>query len=68
MTEQIKSRQVSPEFLRGIIEKRTPCERFLAKEGNKWIAVDNSTCDAWTEEFSSRSQAVCWLCGKFEVC
>lgn len=37
------------------------------REGNKWVAVDNSTCDAWTEEFSQREQAVRWLQGEIEV-
>jgi len=29
--------------------------------------VDNSTRDAWTEEFQSKRQAVRWLRGEFEV-
>ena len=28
-----------------------------------WTAVDNSTGDAWTEEFGSRMMAVRWLHG-----
>lgn len=64
---QAKLKRVSPKFLRGVIESCTPHGLFLAKEGRKWVAVDNSTCDAWTEEFSRRRQAVRWLRGKFEA-
>lgn len=59
--------RVSPEQLRKIIERHTPCGLFLTKEGQRWVAVDNSTYDAWTEEFSCKRQAICWLKGKFEV-
>ena len=65
--EHINIRRVSPEQLGKVIEYRTPYGCFLAKEGRKWVAVDNSTGDAWTEEFSWKRQAVRWLRGKFEV-
>ncbi len=63
-----KIRRVSLEFIGRVIEDRTPCGRFLTKEGRKWVAVDNSTGDAWTEEFTRKRQAIRWLRGKFEVC
>ena len=63
--DQIK--RVSPKFIGKVIEDRVPSGRFLTKEGRKWVAVDNSTGDAWTEEFSSKRQAVRWLRGEFEV-
>ena len=63
--DQIK--RVSPKFIEKVIENRIPCGRFLTKEGRKWVAVDNSTEDAWTEEFTSKRQAVRWLRGEFEV-
>ncbi len=65
---RVKIKRVSPDFLGKVIEDRIPCGHFLAKEGRKWLAVDNSTGDAWTEEFSRKHQAVRWLRGKFEVC
>lgn len=64
---QVKIKRAKPEILDEIIESRTPNGHFLAKEGRKWVAVDNSTGDAWTEEFSSKRQAIRWLRGKFEV-
>ncbi len=65
---RVKIKRVSPEFLGKVIEDRIPLGHFLAKEGRKWVAVDNSTGDAWMEEFSRKRQAVRWLRGKFEVC
>ncbi len=63
---RVKIKRVSPDFLGKVIEDRIPCGHFLAKEGRKWVAVDNSTFDAWTEEFPRKRQAVRWLHGKFE--
>ena len=65
---RIKIQRVSPERLRQIIERYAPRGLFLAKEGRTWVAVDNTTGDAWTEEFSRKRQAVRWLRDKFEVC
>lgn len=59
--------RVSPEYLLNVIDFRAPLGLFLTKEGRKWVVVDNSTADAWTEEFSWKRQAVRWLRGKFEV-
>ena len=63
----IKIKRVSPKKLTDVIDRRTPFGLFLTKEGRKWVAVDNSTGDAWTEEFSRKRQAVHWLRGEFEV-
>ena len=65
---RVKIKRVRPEILDEIIESRTPSGHFLAKEGRKWVAVDNSTGDVWTEEFSRKNQAIRWLHGEFEVC
>ena len=59
--------RVRSEHLLNVIDFRIPLGLFLTKEGRKWVAVDNSTGDAWTEEFSRKRQAVRWLRGKFEV-
>ena len=66
--DRLEIRQVSPKKLTDVINCRTPIGLFLTKEGRKWVTVDNSTGDAWTEEFSRKHQAVRWLRGKFEVC
>ena len=67
MEKKLKIQRVSSGILGQVIEQRTPCGLFLTKEGRKWVAVDNTTGDAWTEEFSRKRQAVRWLRGKFEV-
>ena len=59
--------QVSPKKMTDVIECRTPLGLFLTREGHKWVAVDNSEGDAWTEEFNRRCDAVHWLRGEFEV-
>ena len=59
--------RISPKQLNDVIERRTPLGLFLTKEGRTWVAVDNTTGDAWTEDFSRKHQAVRWLRGKFEV-
>lgn len=42
-----------------------PPERglFITRQGEppKFVAIDNSTGDMWTEEFDSRSEAERWL-------
>ena len=62
-----KIHRVSPKELTDVIERRAPLGLFLTKGGRRWVAVDNSTGDAWTEEFSRKRQAIRWLRGKFEV-
>ena len=68
MEKKLRIQRVSSTFLGWVIEHRIPSGLFLTKEGRKWVAVDNTTGDAWTEEFSRKRQAVRWLRGKFEVC
>ena len=67
MEKKLKIQRVSSWVLGQVIEHHIPCGLFLTKEGRKWVAVDNSTGDAWTEEFSRKCQAVRWLRGKFEI-
>jgi hypothetical protein len=67
MEKKLKIWRVSSRTLGQVIEHRTPCGLFLTKEGRKWVAVDNTTGDAWTEEFPRKRQAIRWLRGKFEV-
>lgn len=64
---RIRIHRVGQEFLRRVIDRRAPCGCFLTKEGHTWVAVDNTTGDAWTEDFSRKRQAVRWLRREFEV-
>ena len=65
--DKVSVRRVDIEQLQEIIEKRSPRGCFLTKTGHKWVAVDNTTSDAWTEEFDRKRQAIRWLRGEFEV-
>lgn len=56
---QIK--EVSSDEARDIINNRKPLGLFLQKDGNVFVAIDNSTGDAWTEEFKDRKSAEKWL-------
>ena len=64
---KVHVQRVSPERLREIIRQYAPQGRFLAKEGRKWVALDNSTGARWVEEFPRKRQAIRWLRGEFEV-
>lgn len=62
---------VSIEKINEIIENRKPLGLFLAREprGTRkrmFIAVDNTTGEAWTEEFEKFSDARKWLRGEEE--
>lgn len=64
---------VSESYLAAVIEARRPLGLFLARAaaksrpGARWVAVDNSTGDAWTEEFPSLAAAMAWLVGDGEA-
>lgn len=47
--------------------KSIPRGRWIAKEGKKFVAIDNRTEDCWTEEFDSKEQAMSWLNDEFEM-
>lgn len=58
---------VSPERLQELMQHHMPRGCFLMEKGGKWVAVDNSTFDAWREEFPQKDQAIHWLQGEIEV-
>ena len=66
-TGKVHVKRVSIRKIRKIIDRYQPYGRFLSKDGSIWVAVDNSTGDAWTEDFISKRDAVRWLRGEFEV-
>lgn len=46
-----------------IIETREPLGLFLTKDGGKYVAIDNTSWDAWTEEFTDKKQCMDYLLG-----
>lgn len=47
--------------------KPTEEGKYLTVEGNRFVAVDNSTGDAWTEDFPKMKDAIDWLNNKFDI-
>ena len=37
---------------------------FLHKDGNFYVGIDNTTHDAWVEDFATRKECEDWLVGK----
>jgi hypothetical protein len=46
-----------------VIETRTPTGLFYTKENGLFIGIDNSSGDAWTEEFKTKESCFKWLRG-----
>jgi len=58
-----KIEKVTAEAMDRIIETRQPLGLFYRRVGHRcYVGVDNSTGDAWTEEFRSRRRCLRWLC------
>lgn len=45
----------------------TPIGRFYVKDGDVYVGVDNSTGDAWTEDFTTLEDCIEWLKGGEKV-
>lgn len=44
-----------------VIEQREELGLYIVQEGEKWVGIDNSTGDAWTEDFDTREECIDWL-------
>lgn len=49
---------------RQIIQSRTPFGMFYMRVGRHYVGIDNSTGDAWTEDFRKRNTCLRWLRNK----
>lgn len=50
-----------------IIESRIPIGLFYARDGDRYVGIDNLTGHAWVEEFENSNHCITWLknfCGK----
>lgn len=52
---------VSSEEAIRIIETRKPSGLFIQQAGDRWVGIDNTTGDAWTEEFEDLNACLSWL-------
>ena len=59
--------KVTQEEMLKIIEIRKPLGKFYRIEGKTIIAVDNSTGDAWTEEFTDFETFLLWITTQLTV-
>lgn len=53
--------KISPKQAADIIDKRKPRGLFYMLENGRYIGIDNSTGDAWVEEFSNLRNCKRWL-------
>jgi len=60
-------KEITKEAASKVIEMRRPQGRFFHMEGDKIIGIDNSTGDAWTEEFTNMKEFLNWITGSYEV-
>lgn len=66
--------KVEPDILYDIMETRKPEGLLFSEQNNRWIAVDNSHGNLYTEEFADKKDALSFLSGdnnfmepKFEI-
>lgn len=57
-------KEVTSEEAIRIIDTREPRGLFYTRENRKIVGIDNSTGDAWTEDFENLFDCVEWLDGK----
>ena len=43
------------------LHQEAPTNRGFFREGDKYVAYDNSTGDCWVEEFKTKKEAKDWL-------
>lgn len=67
VVEPDKILKVNTQTLSTIISTRNPKGMFYARDGSRFVAVDNTTGEAWTEDFKSRRKCMKWLKGKDEM-
>lgn len=60
--------EISPEMAREILnsineggDRYQPLGLFYLKEGDKFVGIDNSDGNAWTEEFPDEGSCLRWL-------
>ena len=60
----MKYKKVSREEARKIITNRAPLGKFYEVDKERFVGIDNSTGDAWVEEFTTKQECIDWLEGK----
>lgn len=52
---------VKPDIAQKVIDTYEPKGRFITYSKEFWVAIDNRTGDAWTEDFNTFYEALKWL-------
>lgn len=58
---ELQSEEADAFFERGKNGWYEPCGLFYIREGEKFIGIDNTTREAWTEEFEDFDSCLAWL-------
>lgn len=59
--------EVNLRYLQVIMMNHEKKGRFFSKSDGQYIAVDNSTCGAYTEVFTEKEICIKWLRGEIEL-
>ena len=59
--------RISKKKASSIISSYSPEGLFYTIDNGKYIGIDNSTEDAWVEEFDTLDECKRWLNGEFDV-
>jgi hypothetical protein len=68
--EQLGIQEVSKEVINNMVDEyckgkpRKEDPLCLCKEGDKYVAIDDTSGDCWVEEFDTKLKAIRWLEGK----
>ncbi len=57
----MKIKEITQSEASEIIDKRKPKGLFWLKENGFYVAIDNSTGDAWTEAFKTKKECFDYL-------
>lgn len=63
--KNVRATKISKEEASRIIANPREAERglFYLKEDGGYVGIDNTTCDAWTEDFATKEACLDWLHG-----
>lgn len=68
MSEPIDLQEISQEAAKQLLDscdgtggRYEPLGLFYLQEGDKFVGIDNSDGNAWTEEFSDKESCLRWL-------
>ena len=60
MKDKLEYKEITKAEALEIIKERKPEGLFYHKDGDKFIGIDNSSRDAWTEEFHNLDRCIKW--------